>query len=141
MGFNPTEQQSFEIFQDSNKMATEYAQNATTFAFYLNGAAATAILAAGKTEFYPAALWMGLGAACAVSCIGVSYVYMLILAETWRQNETEKNGVKGFFYQFWNSDIFISTRTTEKMRFLPAGLWGFSMIFFCIWIGVAWTHI
>ena len=73
MAFDANEEQNFQIFQDSNKIAAEYARHAIAFAFYLNGAAATAILAAGKTEFYGAALWMGLGAAFAVLCIGLSY--------------------------------------------------------------------
>lgn len=48
MDFTPSEK--FQIFQDTNKYAAEYARYAISFAFYLNGAAATAIFAAGKTE-------------------------------------------------------------------------------------------
>lgn len=137
MSFTPTEEQNFKVFQDTNNLAAEFAHHAINFAFYLNGAAATAILAAGKTEFYPAALWMGSGAACAVACMGLAYLYMLVLGETWRQKETEKDGVKGFYYPVWNSNVFLSTRATEKLRLVPIGLWLLSMVLFFIGVGFA----
>ena len=141
MGFNATEEQNFRIFQDSNKIASEYARHAISFAFYLNGAAATAILATGKTDFYGAAIWMGFGAVCAVLCIGISYFYMLIVADTWRQEETERNGVKGFNYQIWNSLVFISTKNTEKLRYVPIVFWVLSIIFFIFGLISALSHL
>ena len=140
MSLAPTEGQKFQIFQDSNKFSAEYARHAISYAFYLNGAAATAILAAGKTEFYPAAIILGVGAAIAVLCIGVSYVYILLIGETWRQTGTEKNGVVGVYFPIWNSDIFIPLRTVWKLRFIPVALWIISVVFFIKGAVVAWSQ-
>lgn len=136
-----TREERVQIFQDSNKFSAEYAHHAVTFAFYLNGAAATALFATGKTEFYPAAIFMGIGAALAVLCIGVSYVYILKLGDSWRADLVEKDGVIGFYSQAWGSDTFIPLRKVGRGRFVPAVLWGASVLCFFIGMGIAGWRI
>ena len=138
MDFTPSEK--FLIFQDTNKYAAEYARYAISFAFYLNGAAATAIFAAGKTEFYPAATFLGLGAALAVICIGVAYVYTILAAETWRKDKTEKDGVTGFYFAIGGLDVFLSKRKIGSLYIVTIVLWIVSIMFFFKGIIAAWLQ-
>ena len=130
MGFRTTSEQSFQIFQDSNKVASEYARHAISFSFYLNGAAATAILASGKTDFYSTAISLGFGAAFAVISMGLSYIYEMLVANTWKEEEIERNNIKGFYHFVICKNIFISNKLFEILRLIPILFWLFSVISF-----------
>ena len=125
-----TEEQRFQILAESTKAVVEHGHHAISFSFWLNGAAATALFATGKTEFYLAAALMGCGAAAAVICMGLAYKYLLLLEDSWRDDLTEENGVVGFYSISWGTNTFVPLKKAMKKRFIPAGVWVLSILFF-----------
>lgn len=125
-----TEEQRFQILAESTKAVVEHGHHAISFSFWMNGAAATALFATGKTEFYWAAVLMGFGAAAAVFCMGMAYKYLLLLEDSWREEMTEENGVIGFYSRAWGTSKFVPLEKALKGRRLPAAVWILSIVFF-----------
>lgn len=113
-----------EIYRDSNKMAMEYAKNAIQFAFFLNGAAATALFSKTNNLFVAPAAIFAWGAAFAVFCMGFSYLVQLALAETWKQ--------EGPLYDFHigPKTIQLTIRKIETGRAIAILFWIISMVNF-----------
>lgn len=124
--------QDHEIYKDSNKAAMDYAKDAIRFAFFLNGAAATALFAKVQVVFvFPAALF-AIGAALAVFCMGFSYIVQLALAETWRQ------GGPRYSFHIGPKEIFLTRSTMETGRLVAIVFWLSSMILFFCGADSAW---
>lgn len=136
-----TEEQRFQILAESTKAVVEHGHHAISFSFWLNGAAATALFATGKTEFYLAAAIMGAGAAIAVICMGLSYKYLLLLQDSWREDLTEENGVVGFYSVSWGTNTFVPLQKAMKKRRIPAAVWVVSVSLFFVGIGIALSKI
>lgn len=116
--------ENHEIYKDSNKMAMEYAKDAIRFAFFLNGAAATALFAKANNLFVAPAATFAWGAAFAVFCMGFSYLMQLALAETWQQ--------EGPLYDFYIGPkiIQLTIHKIETGRAIAILLWIISMVNF-----------
>ena len=132
-----TEEQRFQILAESTKAVVEHGHHAISFSFWLNGAAATALFATGKTEFYWAAICMAIGAALAVICMGFTYKYLLLLEDSWRNGLSEENGIIGFYEQSWGTGSFIPLQKAVKYRYVLARIWWASIFFFFIGVAAA----
>lgn len=135
-----TEGQRFQILTESTKAIVEHGHHAISFSFWLNGAAATALFATGKTEFYTAAVLMGTGAAVAVICMGLMYKYLLLLQDSWREDLIEKDGVIGFYSVSWGIKTFVPLQKAMKKRFIPAVVWIISILLFGAGMYAAWKN-
>ena len=99
-----------EMIKQSNAATITFSEKSVLYAFYLNGGAATALLARGKEAFYPAASSFALGAFWAVICMGLVYAYQLLITYTWGR-EMKKN----------------TLYVVEFIRILPVAAWCLSM--------------
>lgn len=113
------------MFKESNAATITYSEKAVLYAFYLNGAASTALLARADASFYPAAASFGWGAFWAVVCIGLSYVYQLLITQTW-SGETPPISIRVQLIFEFN----IKSAIVEKLRAIPILTWCFAMVQF-----------
>ena len=98
-----------DVYKDNNVHAMKTAQFALNAAFLLNGAAST-------TLFAKAMIWP-------VVSMGLSYVTILLLGETWRPGS--EWGTKYKFFKFE-----LDKSKCENMRFICLFLWMMSIVFF-----------
>ena len=106
-----------EMFRDSNKGAMDYAKNAIQFAFLLNGAAATALFAKAGKEYVFSAAVLAIGALLAVLCMGLTYGIQMLLAETWRQ---ENSPYSFYILGKWRKITF---EQIEALRGVAISVW------------------
>lgn len=111
-----------DIYKDNNVHAMKTAQFALNAAFLLNGAASTTLFA--KAMMCPAIL-CGLGAVSSVISMGLSYITILLLGETWRPDSKWGNKYKIFKWELDKSNC-------EVMRFICLFLWVVSILLFLI---------
>ncbi len=109
-----------DVYKDNNVHAMKTAQFALNAAFLLNGAASTTLFA--KAMIWPAVL-CGLGAVSSVVSMGLSYVTILLLGETWRPGS--ERGTKYKFFKFE-----LDKSKCESMRFICLFLWMISILLF-----------
>ena len=102
-----------EMAKQSDAATIAFSEKSMLYAFYLNGGAATALLARGQEVFYPAAASFAMGAFWAVMCMGLVYSYQLLLTYIWR-----KKLKKHTLY------------AVEAIRILPITAWCLSMFQF-----------
>lgn len=115
-----------EMYKESNSAALQYARNAIQFAFFLNGAAATALFAKSGTSFISSACIFAVGAAFATICMGGSYLVQMLICETWRQPGEKIS------YIFCGKLRQISHIGIEWFRIIVILLWVISMVCFFI---------
>ena len=120
-----------DIYKDNNVHAMKTAQFALNAAFLLNGAASTTLFA--KAMMCPAIL-CGLGAVSSVVSIGLSYITILLLGETWRPDSKGGNKYKFFKWELDKSNC-------EVMRFICLLLWVISILLFLIGATLAVFYI
>lgn len=122
-----------EGFFQTNKATIEYSVRTISSLFLLNGAAATALFASKIPDFYPSAIILGLGAFCAVTAFGASYLYNMLLSDTWRpDNEDFTEDEKVFKLDFIGSNKKVSYRDIQKYRLIPIAIVLCSMILFLV---------
>lgn len=114
-----------EMAKQSNEAAIKYSEKAVLYLFYLNGGAATALFARAEESFYPAAVSFAWGAFLAVMCIGISYLYQMIITASWYASPRSKSFQISPVAQFK-----ISFKTIEIIRLFPISCWICSAIFF-----------
>jgi hypothetical protein len=71
-----------ELFKQTNQSAIDFSLKTLGSLFLLNGAAATALLAQSSLPLKWPALIFGLAALWTVAAMGISYVFVLFLGET-----------------------------------------------------------
>ncbi len=120
-----------DIYKDNNVHAMKTAQFALNAAFLLNGAASTTLFA--KAMMCPAIL-CGLGAVPSVVSMGLSYITILLLGETWRPDSKGGNKYKFFKWELDKSNC-------EVMRFICLLLWVISILLFLIGATLAVFYI
>ena len=106
-----------EMYRESNKGAMDYAKNAIQFAFLLNGAAATALFAKAGKEYVFSASVLAIGALLAVICMGFTYGIQMLLAETWRQ---ENSPYSFYILGKWRKITF---EQIEALRGVAISVW------------------
>lgn len=106
-----------EMYRESNKGAMDYAKNAIQFAFLLNGAAATALFAKAGKEYVFSAAVLAIGALLAVLCMGLTYGIQMLLAETWRQ---ENSPYSFYILGKWRKITF---EQIEALRGVAISVW------------------
>lgn len=120
-----------DVYKDNNVHAMKTAQFALNAAFLLNGAASTTLFA--KAMMCPAIL-CGLGAVSSVVSMGLSYITILLLGETWRPDSKGGNKYKFFKWELDKSNC-------EVMRFICLLLWVISILLFLIGATLAVFYI
>lgn len=106
-----------EMYRESNKGAMDYAKNAIQFAFLLNGAAATALFAKAGKEYVFSAAVLAIGALLAVLCMGLTYGIQMLLAETWRQENSP------YSFYIWGKWRKITFEQIEALRGVAISVW------------------
>lgn len=107
-----------EMAKQSNEAAIKYSERSVLYLFYLNGGAATALLARAEQAFYPAAASLAWGAFFAVICMGLSYWYQMLMTSTWYADPQAKTCKVPFIVQ-----LELSFRTIDALRILPVIFW------------------
>lgn len=120
-----------DVYKDNNVHTMKTAQFALNAAFLLNGAASTTLFA--KAMMCPAIL-CGLGAVSSVVSMGLSYITILLLGETWRPDSKGGNKYKFFKWELDKSNC-------EVMRFICLLLWVISILLFLIGATLAVFYI
>lgn len=121
-----------EMFRQTNQAAVDFSLKSLQGLFLLNGAAATALLANGKSALVSSALWFAVGAALAVAALGLSYLYTLLLAESWRTPLPSSSDEEYLPVEWPHKVQYISLRQLGRWRCCPIGVFILSLIFFCI---------
>ena len=106
-------------FKQTNQASVDFAIKTIWALFLLNGSAATALLASRSVDFYPAAIILGFGALSAVIAFALSYVYCLMLGETWRDPPSD-NGFDQPKYPF---NFFVCQKTMSYNEIMSARLY------------------
>jgi hypothetical protein len=112
------EQHRQEMFKQTNQAAIDFSKMTLTTSFLLNGVAATALLASKEPTFYAPAILLGFGALSAIVGMGVSYLYILLLGETWRK-KTSSFHAKEIEISVVGKVKLISCNDIETLRIVP----------------------
>ena len=125
-----SEQFRKDMYYQTNQASVDYSKMIFNSAFLLNGAAATALLASKIKTFYCAAIFFGFGALSALIGMGLSYAYIMLLAETWRQEpkDFESNGIRVYVLGKWRN---LSLAKIENLRLVPLAAAVLSILIFC----------
>ncbi|MDR2893371.1 MAG: hypothetical protein LBV80_09870 [Deltaproteobacteria bacterium] len=121
-----------EIYKDSNRMTMEYGKSAIQSAFLLNVAAAVVLLAKIQPEFVFSAVVFASGAACAVLCMGFSYLLRLAITETWRQEGPL------YFFCLGPKRFSLTYGQIEEVRAVAIAFWFASLLFFFVGTYKTW---
>lgn len=113
-----------ELYKDANKMAMDYGKSSIQFAFYLNGAAATALFAKSQAIFVYPAVFFACGAALAILCMGFSYLVQLALAETWKEEGPQ------YALSLGLKTVWLTMANIETGRLISILLWVGAMVLF-----------
>jgi hypothetical protein len=120
-----------EMFKQANQAAIEFSKTMLYSSFLLNGAAATALLASRTSAFYCSAVLFGFGSLSAIIGLGVSYLYILLLGETWRQR-TSSYEAKEIKIYFLNKAWLMSCKDIEFLRLVPISCAAASVFLFIV---------
>ena len=131
-----------DMLKQTNQAAIDFSIKTIWSLFLINGAAATALLSTKITSFYFSATFFALGAITAVLAFGVSYVYCLLLAETWRPGNNLKDpGEKIFLFDFFIFKKSMSENDINKARIIPILFTIASVLLFLVGIVLCWSAI
>jgi protein-S-isoprenylcysteine O-methyltransferase Ste14 len=87
-----------ELFKQSNQAAIDFARNALSYLFLLNGAAAAALLAQGAFWFKMTACLFAMGALFSIFAFTLAYLHMKAAAYSWimesRNEKYERNSLR-----------------------------------------------
>lgn len=122
-----------DMHHQANQAAIDFSKMLFNGAFFLNGAAATALLASKNTAFYCAAISFALGAFAALLGIGSCYLYVLLLGKTWEYSPTVFTEKSIPLYAL-GKERLLSRKDIEDLRLVPAAFFIVSALLFCIGI-------
>ena len=125
------EQHHREMYKQSTQASIDFAKMVLNGTFFLNGAAATALLASKVGVLLAPALWYAVGAFFSILATGASYVFTMLLAESWR-NPPETFTAKTISFSIIGREKLLSSRDIEMWRLVPAGLLIISMVMFVV---------
>lgn len=114
-----------EVFKQSNEAAITYSEKALYYAFYLNGGAVAALLTRSGNDCMQAAVSLGWGAFWAVLSIGITFIYQLFVAASWKGDPEQPTFICNFITQ-----IHVKYKTLELARLIPIFFWCLSLIQF-----------
>ena len=118
-----------EMTKQTNEAAIEFSKRTLTSLFLLNGATATALLAKGGAYITPA-VWLAFGAFFAVVAFAVSYLYILLLLQTWDLDQPETNEEKYYTIERFK----LSYNDIERLRLIPISFAVISFVLFVVGI-------
>ena len=98
------------------KILSDYGQKACSYSFFLNGAAATAILGSGNKELYPCVQRFAWGALMSVVSIFLAFMCIGIYVER-RSANKELTGMKMLSDMKWHLAILTSAFTSSLVFF------------------------
>ncbi|MDR1946423.1 MAG: hypothetical protein LBQ51_04570 [Desulfovibrio sp.] len=126
-------QNRMECFRQTNQAGIDVSLKTLWGLLLLNGLAASAILTNAANVFYAFAPIFAWGAIAAVFSLGISYVYILLLGETWRSlyppNDMEENCCT-FVFIFWR--ISLTYKRIEQLRIVPVLFAVCSLVLFIV---------
>lgn len=134
------EQHNFTMIEKTNEFAMTYAKLSLNACFFLNGAAATALL---STKLYWAAAMCGFGAFFAAFALGIAYWYTLALLESWRCSPDPENSDAPYI-PVWlpcKGTKLITYTQLEQYRLVPIVCFIISLVLFLTGLGLAVKNV
>lgn len=131
-----------EIYKQTNQACIEYSIKTLWALFILNGLAATAILGAKIEYLFSAAILFGFGAILAVLAFAASYIYSLMISETWRPEYGIRNrDEKIFNFKIYNFSWRMSDQDVENARVYPVSIAITSVLFSISGLILCWIKL